>query len=449
MQNIPQYITDYLNKTDIQVPGFAEDIRRQAKEEFLRTGLPDRKNENWRHTPIAKAFAPFHHTRIHELHLHGHTDSCRFPEDDDFYKLNIVNAHLEGHDSLKTLENGVIVGRLTQAFHEHPELVKEYFHRLMKDATGPIDALNTAGFSEGIFLYVPDGVKFNIEVGFLLDTPVDAMWHMRNLIITGDHAEVNWIQCDDSNAHRKHLVSFYSEIFTGENSAFNLYKYQNINRLSQIISRYFHHVRKHARIHTYLFELNGGLLRNAQNVRLAETQSEARMYGIYLADEHQQFDNLIEVRHEAPHTFSEQKFKGILDDSARGFFNGKIQVAPQADRTQAYQKNDHLLLTDKAMAFSQPFLEIYADDVQCSHGSATGQMDENALFYIRQRGISERDARLLQLYAFTGEIIDRIPLSGLRDATKDLVKKRLNGELDACENCILQCNVKNDNLIYE
>jgi Fe-S cluster assembly protein SufD len=189
-------------------------------------------------------------------------------------------------------------------------------------------------------------------------------------------------------------------------------------------------------------ELNGKLLRNEQFADIVGSQAKVDLLGLYLVDKQQQTDNVIFVSHSAPGSYSNQKFKGILDDTARVFFNGQILVKQQAQQTNAFQKNDNILLTDKARISSQPFLEIYADDVSCSHGSTTGQIDEEALFYIRQRGISKRDAQLLQLYAFVGEIIDVIKIPELIEPTKDLIKKRLNGELETCEDCILQCAEK-------
>jgi len=159
---------------------------------------------------------------------------------------------------------------------------------------------------------------------------------------------------------------------------------------------------------------------------------------LYLADARQQTGNITEVFHEAESAASDQKFKGILDDAARAVFYGKIKVSPGAAGTSATQQHDAMVLTSKASVTAMPFLEIYADEVKCSHGNTTGQIDKEALFYIRQRGISEKDARLLQLYAFAGELIDMLPAE-LKEATKDLVKKRLNGDWDNCDNCILQC----------
>ena len=443
-ENIIQYIRDNRTKLLEGLPDFVQEVRKTAQERFIVKGFPTVKDEKWRKTSLKffenRYFHPSMGSIIDKNRLE--TDVCLVPELDT-KNISIINGKFFAGSEWEEMDNGVMIGSLQMAWQKQPELVQKHFHRLAAKEDLSFVDLNTAMFTGGLFLYVPEGVKdFRLQITHKLDAKIDALLNVRNLIIVEEGSSVDIIQCDDSNVHRSHLATFVSEVVLGEKASLNWYKYQNINNISALISDAFFEVASDAKVYTNYFELNGKLLRNEQYAYITGDNATVDFNGLYLTDKTQQADNLIYVAHDAEDSYSNQKFKGIVDDSGRAFFNGHILVKPGAQQTQAYQKNDNILLTDKARISSQPFLEIYADDVSCSHGSTTGQIDEEALFYIRQRGIDKRDAQLLQLYAFAGEIIDRIHIPELLEPIKDLVKKRLNGELDACEDCILQCTTK-------
>jgi len=443
---LEQQIIDFFEKQFENNPSqdFVQKIRKDAFENFKLSGLPTIRNEKWQKTKLSKFSNQYFHPSIGNIYKEqtSYIDICKVPEISS-KDIVLINGNFVADKELETLKNGIIVGSLKTAAIKYPELVQEYFHQLIKNSDNPIDYLNTATFSDGLFLYVPKNIKkFNLQITHKLDAKADALVNTRNLIILEENAQINMIQCDDSNIHRSHFATYNTEIFIKKNAKLNWYKYQNINNLSALLSNSYYRVEENAELYSNFIELNGKLLRNEQFANIRGENVKVNLYGLYLVDKTQQSDNIIHVSHNSKNSYSNQKFKGILDDSSHGFFNGQILVKKNAQQTNAYQKNDNILLTDKAKISSQPFLEIYADDVSCSHGSTTGQIDEDALFYIRQRGISKRDAQLLQLYAFVGEIIDTIKLQELVEPTKDLVKKRLNGELDACEECILQCATK-------
>ncbi len=440
-QHIIDFFESNFSKQIEKEPELIKNARLESFNQFKEKGFPTLKDEKWRKTNLSRFLDNYYHpvanTVVKENLI---ADSCIVP-DLETKNIDMVNGHYVGKD-LEVLENGVIIGSLLSAAITYPELVQPYFHQLIKKSTNPLDYLNTALFTDGFFLYVPGDVKgFNLQISHQLDAPIDALVNTRNLVVIEKGAKVNIIQCDDSNEHKSHFATFNTEIFVKEEAELNWYKYQNINNLSALFSDSFSQVEEKGRFFTNFYQLNGKLLRNEQFADIIGKDVEVDHYGLYLVDKTQQFDNVIFIAHSSEGSYSNQKFKGILDDSAKGFFNGQILVKKDAQQTNAYQKNDNILLTDKAKISSQPFLEIYADDVSCSHGSTTGQLDNEALFYIMQRGISKRDAQLLQLYAFTGELIEAIKIPELIEPTKDLIKKRLNGELDVCEKCILQCAV--------
>jgi len=442
-ETIVSYIEQNKEKLWQDFPDFIKEKKLNAFELFKQKGFPTVKDEKWRKTKLRDFLNRYYHPVMGELiSQKSYSDICLVPDLNTF-NVSLVNGFYTGEKDLEVLSNGVIVGSLKAAAKSYPELVKTYFDRLAGTQDHPMTILNTALFTDGLFVYVPKNVKnFKLQINQKLDAKVDALINVRNLIIAEANSEIDIIQCDDSNRHRSHFTTFVSEVFAKEDAQVNWYKYQNINNVSALFSNLYVEADKNAEVYTNTFELNGKLLRNEQFADITGRDVKVDLYGLYLTDKTQQSDNVIFISHSSEGSYSNQKFKGILDDSAKGFFNGQILVKKDAQQTNAYQKNDNILLTDKARVSSQPFLEIYADDVSCSHGSTTGQIDEEALFYIRQRGIGKRDAQLLQLYAFAGEIIDAIKLNALIDPTKDLIKKRLNGELEVCEECILQCAVR-------
>jgi Fe-S cluster assembly protein SufD len=406
---------------------------------LMQKTLPDNKDEKWRKTKLKDFKTQYFHPSIGKIISQTQQEEvCLLPELDSI-NISIINGYYQAETEWNVHQNGIITGNLLTALNKYPELTDGYFNRLTAKHNKTFLDLNMSVFQGGLFLYIPENVIVNIQISQKLDAKIDALINTRNLIIAGKNSQVNIIQCDDSNVHRSHFATFISEVFVEKNAQVNWYKFQNINNNSALISDAYFYLEENAKLYTNYFELNGKLLRNEQFVDIAGTNAQADLLGLYLTDKTQQSDNVILISHTSEGSYSNQQFKGIIDDSGKAYFNGQILVKKDAQKTQAYQKNDNILLTDKARVSSQPFLEIYADDVSCSHGSTTGQIDEEALFYIRQRGIALRDAQLLQLYAFAGEIIDTIKIPELLEPAKDLIKKRLNGELDACEDCILQC----------
>jgi len=440
--SIVKYINENQAVLNDSFPDFIKDIRTKSQQDFIRKGFPSQKNERWRKTKLKYFTEQYYHPSINNIYdKELKWEACVVPEFD--MAIALINGHYVAKKDLEVLPNGIIIGSMKSAVKKYPDLVKSYFNRLIKQQNNVFDDFNAGLFTDGLFLYVPKNVQgFKLQIIHRLDAKIDALINVRNLVILEENSQIDMIQCDDSNQHKSHFASFNSEVFLADKANLNWYKYQNINDLSAVFSNHYYQVGSQAHLYTNFMELNGKLLRNEQFAKIVGVDAKVDLYGLYLADKSQQVDNLLFVTHEKEGSYSNQKFKGILDDSARGFFNGQILVKKDAQQTNAFQKNDSIILTDKARVSSQPFLEIYADDVSCSHGSTTGQIDEEALFYIRQRGISKRDAQLLQLYAFVGEVIDAIKIPELIEPTKDLVKKRLNGKLDVCEDCILQCQTR-------
>lgn len=230
------------------------------------------------------------------------------------------------------------------------------------------------------------------------------------------------------------------EIVVGENASFEMYRIQNLDDDAALTRNFNIKQLRDSRVHIVIVSFNGGDLRNNITINIDGEGCETNVYGLYLTDKKQHVENYLKVNHNVPHCTSMTKFKGIVDDEASAVFNGHVFVAKDAQKTDAQQNNSNIILTSTAKINSQPFLEIYADDVKCSHGTSTGQLDQEAMFYMQQRGISKKDARMLLMYAFAAEISNHIAIEDLRIHIDDMIKRRLRGELSSCENCILRCS---------
>lgn len=225
-----------------------------------------------------------------------------------------------------------------------------------------------------------------------------------------------------------------------EGASLEIYRLQGMNTPVQALTDTYITMQRGSQLHMCTVTLGGGHVRNNVIVRMQGEDCLLKANGLYLIDRDQQCDNYIFVEHAKPHCHSQELYKGIIDDSARARFNGHVLVQDGAIKSEAYQTNRNILLTNKAHVDTRPFLEIYNDDVKCSHGSTIGQLDEQAMFYLQTRGISARTAMTMLSYAFCDEVIRDIGIDILRDTVGDMVKKRLHGELTPCDECAIRCS---------
>ena len=418
--------------------------REKALASFRKLGFPDKKLEDWRNTDLTESFGLTYDYPLQPA-----------PEDDlqKIFRCNIphldtavigqLNGWFVSKDvPLMELGNGIIIGSLAEAMKKYPQLVEPHLGRYADVDSNSFAALNTAFATDGTFVYIPDGVKSEkpVQLVNVIQHRENIFIQSRNLIILGKEAQLTVVHCDDSYDHQPSFSNIVTEIVAGEGAFLDHYKLQNLNNSSTLVSSTWFHLEREGKLKSHYLSLNGGLLRNNTFVRFNGPYGNANIYGLYLMDRKQHIDNYIAVDHASPDCMSNELFKGILDEHATGVFNGHVLVRRDAWRTNAYQNNRNLLLTDTAKINSKPFLEIYNDDVKCSHGSTTGQLDENAMFYLRQRGIGEDNARMLLMFAFADEVVSKIAIEPLRYRIEDMVKKRLQGELQICEQCVLHCS---------
>jgi len=423
---------------------YINSFREAAYGRFKDMGIPTKKNEAYKYTnlniffdhdyksyfmPVASDFIKAEEFRcdVADLDAHG---------------IVLLNGFYPTiNEKLRQLPSGVWIGSLNEAALKFPELVKKHYGKYAKSDTDGLIDLNTAMASDGVFVYVPEGVALTkpVQVVNLVQSDEDMFSQHRNLIIVEKSAEFSIIICDHALSPQKFLTNAVTEVFVGENAHFDLIRVQNEHNAACKVTHTFIHQEKNSVASSNNMTLHGGLIRNSTYHYLGGEGAECFSYGLFLTDKWQHVDNFVNVDHASPNCTSNQLFKGVLDDMSTGAFNGRILVRPDAQGTLAYQKNNNIILTDDAKMDTKPQLEIFADDVKCSHGATIGQVDSDALFYLQSRGIDKREARLMLMFGFAHEVIQNIKIEALRERMDNLVMQRLKGELSRCASCMVKC----------
>lgn len=418
------------------------ELRDKAFSDFCRLGFPSRKEERYRYTDMAALFAPNYGLNLGRLDIPVHpyeafkcdvpnlSTSLYFVVNDSFYSRQLPQAHLP---------EGVIVDSLCRVATERPELIGRYYGHLASTASDAITALNTMLAQDGLCVYVPRHVKIDraIQVINILRADVDLMVNRRVLIILEEGAEAKFLFCDHAADDRHFLSTQVIEAFVGANASLELNCLEETHAKNVRVSNVYIEQQADSRVNHNVITLHNGITRNRLDLTFVGQGAECHCHGGVIADKHQHVDNNTLIDHQVPHCTSNELYKYVLDDQATGAFAGRVLVREGAQKTTSQETNQNLVATKEARMYTQPELEIYADDVKCAHGSTVGQLNDAALFYMQQRGISRDEARLLLEFAFIEEVIDKMELAPLRDRLHHLVEKRFRGELNKCEGCKL------------
>jgi Fe-S cluster assembly protein SufD len=417
--------------------------RNEAFQNFVMQGIPTRKNENYKYTNLQPQFYPeyrfIHQREPAEVDLNA-VFRCDVPQLDTHLAFIFNGWYYDKNQQVGKLPDGVILESLDKMANEKPDLLAKYAS-LANTGEDPLVALNTAFAKDGYFLYVPKNtvIEKPIQLINFLQSNQDSFVTQRNFIYVEEGADVKIISCDHTLNLNRYLNNTVTEIFVGANANFEYYTLQNQHNNTTSLNSVFIHQERDSRATTLYSSLHGGLIRNNLKFILDGENAEANLYGMAFIDKKQHVDNFTQVIHAKPHCLSNQVYKNVLDDDSTGAFSGRIHVVRDAQKTNAFQRNNNLLLTDKATMQTKPQLIIDADDVKCSHGATVGQIDEEALFYLRSRGIEESKARLMMMNAFAHEVIQRISVEPLRNRIDELVDKRLRGEVARCHECAYNC----------
>ncbi len=415
-------------------------LRRQALSDLETQGLPMRKTENYRYTDMEQLFAPDYGVNLRRV---------QFPVNPhDIFKCSVPNLSTSLYFVINDLfcsqampkaplPEGVIVDSLQRIATEKPELLQPFYGQLARTDQDPVNALNTMLAQDGLLVYVPRNVvvERSLQIVNILRSDVDLMVNRRVLIILETGAQAKILTCDHAIDNRPFLATQVTEAFVGENAHLELYDLESTHLNNHRVANTFVRQDRYSTFNAATITMHNGLTRNMMTVDLAGEYAQASVNGCVVADKQQHVDNNTLIHHLVANCQSDELYKYVLDDEAVGAFAGRVLVDRDAQKTISNEVNANLCSTPQARMFSQPMLEIYADDVKCSHGSTVGQLNEQALFYMRQRGISEAEARMLLKFAFVGTVIDAIQLVPLRDRLHYLMEKRFRGELAKCDGC--------------
>jgi Fe-S cluster assembly protein SufD len=295
--------------------------------------------------------------------------------------------------------------------------------------------------SNGILIHVAENIAVNkpIQIVSAIQTDQPLKLTRQFKVVLEKNASLTLLHCDDSLQKEQTDIQNFVDVSLSENARLDYYKMENKSAGSILTNRIEVHQNSFSQFYSNVITFNAGKVNNFLHVHLNEPFADAQLNGLYLVDKKQGICNEVKVWHNAPDCTSRQLYKGIVDDEAQAAFNGHIIVQKDAQHTAAYQINKNIALTDEAQIQTQPFLEIYADDVKCSHGATVGQLDENALFYLRSRGICQKNARMLLLFAFANEVAQTVEVQALNERLSQMIQQRLRGELHICSQCALHC----------
>lgn len=428
-KNITSEVVSWIER-NLPVNDSLTDLRKEALSSFQSLGLPNNKSEEYRHTPVTRALEKnFNFAAVNPVAGVIDLKSFSIPSLDANVVVFINGVYSKQHSSIVSPESEITIVTLQEALAKKDEAVLQHLAKHADFKTDALTAWNTASWSDGIVIRIGSNkiVEKPVVIHYIHDTREGQVITVnRNLIIAGKSSEVTILEKFDSLGSGNILSSVVNEAVVAENAGLNLYTLQTdpgnryLYELTQITQA------NSSRVNTYTFTLDGKLVRNNLQLSLDGEGIESHMYGLYALAGDTLADNHTVADHRKPNSFSNELYKGIMDGNSKGVFNGKIYVRPNAQKTNAFQANRNILLSDKATVNTKPQLEIWADDVKCSHGCTTGQLDEEALFYLRARGISKETARAMMLYAFAGELLDAVRHPVIKDHLDQIISERLH-----------------------
>lgn len=434
MSAIQQYLDLFASQRTVIEDGSSPAMnaeRQVAFDNLQQHGLPTQKVERYKYTDLEKALAPDYGLNLK-----------RIPLSVDPYEAYRCSIPKMSADVAYVVNDTVVPAKLS--FRENAEFIKPYYNRLATQQRDAVSELNTMLAQDGILIHIPAGKKLErpLQIVNVSAATIDFMSNRRVLIVAEEGAEGTILFCDESPTEQRSLTTQVVEIFAGKNSKLHLYSLEETADTHTHLSNMYIEQQERSEVTFNGMTLHNGTTRNLMDVHLVGRHAAINAYGAVIANAQEHVDNNILIDHNAEECTSDLLYKYVLDDKSVGAFAGKVLVQAGAQKTASQETNSNLCVSPEARAYAQPMLEIYADDVKCNHGSTVGKLDENALFYMRQRGIPEQEARLLLQHAFINDVLQHVTLEPLRERLSHLVELRFRGELRHCDGCKMQdiCN---------
>ena len=414
------------NQTNID--SYVHDIRSEAIKNFESIGFPNKKLENWKYTSLKNLLKNDFIVLPEINNLLEFKDIKKYLIDDiDSYKIIFVDGKYSSHLSDTTHEGMdicILSAALSQSKYEL--LIENYFNKIAND--DGITSLNTAFSSEGAFIHIPKNkfVDKPIQIiHFSTGNESSLMFQPRNLIIVDENSQVQIIERHQSLSENKVFTNSVTEIYADKKSIIDYYKIQNDNLEASLIDNTYVDQQRNSSFTMHTFSFGNELVRNNLNISQNDQFIETTIKGVTIIGDKQHVDHNTLINHNKPNCNSHQDYKGIYDDKSTGVFNGQVMVKKVAQKTNAFQSNNNVLLSDQATINSKPQLEIYADDVKCSHGCTVGQLDKNALFYLKSRGIPEKEVTALLMYGFANNILESVKIPEIKTRINHIIANKL------------------------
>lgn len=447
MNSLNQYLELFLEHRqalESRSSRLLNDLREKALEELQRAALSKAGDEGYVYTSPDEMFAPDYGVNINRVNIPVDVAAafrCDVPNLSTLLAV-VANDSFHPTDSLnRRLPAGVELCSLRKAADLFPDTVREYLGSLAP-MTDPAVALNTLLVQDGVFVRVARGVRLEkpLQLVNLFSSSAPLMGVRRILVVVEEGASATMLVCDHTQSPDvAFLSSQVVEIILGKDASFDYYDIESSSDSTNRHSSLYVRQADGSHFNSGAFTLACGTTRNNIHVDVSGSRCSTFIGGMAIASRFQRVDNNSRVNHLAPQSTSRQMFKYVLDGDARGAFEGRILVTPEARFTEAYQSNRNMLASEQARMHTEPQLEIYCDEVKCSHGATTGQLDAQSLFYMQTRGIPLREARIMLMQAFMADVIDSVVMDSLRDRLHHLVERRFNGDTDSCNGCFTKC----------
>lgn len=415
-------------ENQIEIDDQIHDIRNEAIKIFEDKGFPSKKNEAWKYTSLNKIIRNDFSVFPKMENAVEYRDIQKYLiHDIDSYKIVFVDGIYSSHLS-QTTHDGIDVCLMSSALTKakYRAIIENYFNKAVeKDG---LTSLNTAFAKEGAYIHIPKNIQVDKPIHilhFATGSEQALMLQPRNLIVTEENSHVQIIERHQSLTSNKILTNSVTEIFAEKRAIVDYYKIQNDNKNAALIDNTFIDQQRESHVSVHTFSFGGELTRNNLSYYQNGERIDSTLKGITIIGNKQHVDHSTLVHHIEPNCESHQDYKGIFGDNATGVFNGKVVVEKEAQKTNAYQSNNNILVNDKATINTKPQLEIFADDVRCSHGCTIGQLDESALFYLRSRGIPLKEARALLMYAFANTVLESVKIPELKQRINKIIAQKL------------------------